>query len=145
VWWHTPLIPALRRQMQMDFWVRGQPGLQSEFQDSQGYTEKPCLEKQNKTKQKGDTKIQGNSQYSRKQCYQCWVQLCVKKGHYLSSPCPTISLSEPSHFFILESCYVAVCIPSSPYRVSKTKAGSHPLTSLGPKGRATMLSSAVPT
>jgi hypothetical protein len=31
--------------------VRGQPGLQSEFQDSQGYTEKPCLEKQ-KTKNK---------------------------------------------------------------------------------------------
>jgi hypothetical protein len=31
----------------------GQPGLQSEFQDSQAYTEKPCLEKpqkQNKTK-----------------------------------------------------------------------------------------------
>ena len=28
--------------------VQGQPGLQSEFQDSQGYTEKPCLEKQNK-------------------------------------------------------------------------------------------------
>jgi hypothetical protein len=27
------------------FLVRGQPGLQSEFQDSQGYTEKPCLEK----------------------------------------------------------------------------------------------------
>jgi hypothetical protein len=24
---------------------QGQPGLQSEFQDSQGYTEKPCLEK----------------------------------------------------------------------------------------------------
>jgi hypothetical protein len=31
VWWHTPLIPAL--------------SLQSEFQDSQGYTEKPCLKK----------------------------------------------------------------------------------------------------
>jgi hypothetical protein len=29
--------------------VQGQSGLQSEFQDSQGYTEKPCLE--NKTKQ----------------------------------------------------------------------------------------------
>jgi hypothetical protein len=28
-------------------WVRGQPGLQSEFQDSQGYTEKHCLEKSN--------------------------------------------------------------------------------------------------
>jgi hypothetical protein len=39
------LIPALGRQRQADFWVRGQPGLQSEFQDSQGYTEKPCLEK----------------------------------------------------------------------------------------------------
>jgi hypothetical protein len=25
--------------------VRGQPGLQSEFQDSQGYTDEPCLEK----------------------------------------------------------------------------------------------------
>jgi hypothetical protein len=35
-----PLIPALGRQRQADFWVRG---LQSEFQDSQGYTEKPCL------------------------------------------------------------------------------------------------------
>ena len=31
---------------------QGQPGLQSEFQDSQSYTEKPCLKtKQNKTKQ----------------------------------------------------------------------------------------------
>jgi hypothetical protein len=36
-----------------EFEVRGQPGLQSEFQDSQGYTEKPCLKtKQNKTKTK---------------------------------------------------------------------------------------------
>jgi hypothetical protein len=43
-----PLIPALGRQGQADFWVPGQPGLQSEFQDSQGYTEKPCLEKQTK-------------------------------------------------------------------------------------------------
>jgi hypothetical protein len=37
----------------MNFGVGGQPGLQSEFQDSQGYTEKPCLEKpKNKTKNK---------------------------------------------------------------------------------------------
>jgi hypothetical protein len=41
----------------VDFSVQGQPGLHSEFQYSQGYTEKPCLEKiktkpnQNKTKQ----------------------------------------------------------------------------------------------
>jgi hypothetical protein len=40
VWWRTPLIPA---QRQAYFWIRGQPSLQSEFQDSQGYTEKPCL------------------------------------------------------------------------------------------------------
>jgi hypothetical protein len=43
---------ALQRQMQADFWVRGQPGLQSEFQDSQSYTEKPYLEKPKKKKKK---------------------------------------------------------------------------------------------
>jgi hypothetical protein len=41
------------QKTQQDFQVQGQPGLQSEFQDSQGYTEKPCLKKksnkQNKT------------------------------------------------------------------------------------------------
>jgi hypothetical protein len=47
-----PLIPALGRQRQVDFLVRGQPGLQSEFQDSQGYTEKPCLKKPKKKKKK---------------------------------------------------------------------------------------------
>jgi hypothetical protein len=39
----------------VDLKVQGQPGLQSEFQDSQGYTEKPCLKKkrkEKKTKQK---------------------------------------------------------------------------------------------
>jgi hypothetical protein len=44
-WWCTPLITALGKQRQVGFWVRGQPGLQSEFQDSQGYTKKPCLGK----------------------------------------------------------------------------------------------------
>jgi hypothetical protein len=44
-----PLIPALRRKRQADFWVRGQPGLQSEFQDK-GYTEKLCLKKKKKLK-----------------------------------------------------------------------------------------------
>jgi hypothetical protein len=40
---------ALGRQRQADFWVRGQPGLQSEFQDSQGYIEKPCLGERKKS------------------------------------------------------------------------------------------------
>jgi hypothetical protein len=43
VWWRTPLIPALGRQRQANFRVRGQPGLQSECQDSQDSTEKPPL------------------------------------------------------------------------------------------------------
>jgi hypothetical protein len=41
-----PLIPALGRQRQADFW---RPAWStSEFQDSQGYTEKPSLRKTNK-------------------------------------------------------------------------------------------------
>jgi hypothetical protein len=48
-----PLIPALGRQRQADFWFWGQPGLQSEFQDSHGYTEKPWLEKKVILKAKG--------------------------------------------------------------------------------------------
>jgi hypothetical protein len=50
-WWRTPLIPALGRQRQADFWVWGQLGLLSEFQDSQGYTEKSCLENKQTNKQ----------------------------------------------------------------------------------------------
>jgi hypothetical protein len=49
-WWHVPLIEALGRQRQADFLVPCQPGPQSEFQDSQVYTEKPCLKKKNKNK-----------------------------------------------------------------------------------------------
>jgi len=45
-----PLIPGLRRQRQADFLVRGQPCLQSEFQCSQGYMEKPCIEQTKKKK-----------------------------------------------------------------------------------------------
>jgi hypothetical protein len=53
-WWCMPVIAALGRQRQVDFWVRGQPGLQSEFQDSQGYTEKPCLEKKRERERQTD-------------------------------------------------------------------------------------------
>ena len=44
--------PSTREAEAEDFWVRGQPGLQSDFQDSQGYTEKPCLGKPKKKKKK---------------------------------------------------------------------------------------------
>jgi hypothetical protein len=37
-------------------WVPDQPGLQSKFQDSQGYIEIPCFQKQNQTKNKQKTK-----------------------------------------------------------------------------------------
>jgi hypothetical protein len=47
-----PLIPALGTQRQADFCVRGQPGLQNEFQKSQGYTEKPCFKKLKNQKKK---------------------------------------------------------------------------------------------
>jgi hypothetical protein len=40
------------------FRVQGQPGLQCYFQDSQGYTEKPCLKNQTKPKQTTTTKSQ---------------------------------------------------------------------------------------
>ena len=46
-WCCTPLMPVLRRQQQAELWVHGYRGLQSEFQDSQGYTKKSCLENQN--------------------------------------------------------------------------------------------------
>jgi hypothetical protein len=48
----TCLIMPLGRQRQADLSVRGQPGLQSEFQDSQGYTEKPCLRKKERKKER---------------------------------------------------------------------------------------------
>ena len=63
MWLHTPLIPALRRHRQADLGVRGQPGLQSEFQNSQRYTEKPCVQRnKNKNKKKTETKTKTNKQ-----------------------------------------------------------------------------------
>ena len=69
-WWRrTPWIPALGRQRQEDFWVWGQPGLRSEFQDSQGYTEKPCLEKtkNKKTNKKKKNKKKEKTKQTNKQ------------------------------------------------------------------------------
>ena len=44
---HT-FSPSTQRQSQA---VGGQPGLQSKFQDSQGYTEKPCIQKSKQQQQ----------------------------------------------------------------------------------------------
>jgi hypothetical protein len=74
-WWHTPLIPALRRQRQTDFWVQSRPGLQSKFQDSQGYREKPCLKKKKKKK---------------KSTLNCWA----------ISPAPVVFVNQISFFHI---------------------------------------------
>jgi hypothetical protein len=49
---------TLEGQRQADPWVWGQPGLHSEFQDSQGYTEKPCLKNKQMNQQ---TKTQTNN------------------------------------------------------------------------------------
>jgi hypothetical protein len=69
-WWFTPLIPALRRQRQVNFWVRGQPGLQSKFQDSQGYTEKFCLRKKQNKNNKQQTNMSSGSWVQRTWCLQ---------------------------------------------------------------------------
>ncbi|KAL6084455.1 hypothetical protein STEG23_011241, partial [Scotinomys teguina] len=40
----SPSTREAEGQLDLQVGVQGQPGLQSEFQDSQGYTGKPCLE-----------------------------------------------------------------------------------------------------
>jgi hypothetical protein len=79
-----PLTPAFGRQRQTDFWVRGEPGLQSEFQDSQGYTKKPCLEKQT-TKTKNPTNKQTNKQTKKPtlELFLFWFGL--SSGHIVNS------------------------------------------------------------
>jgi hypothetical protein len=92
-WWHTPLIPALGRQRQADFWVRGQPGLQSEFQDSQGYTEKPCLEK---TENKKTT--------TKKEEFMSWLVVC-KASQGSTLVIVKITTLVPPPLFFLKSAW----------------------------------------
>jgi hypothetical protein len=77
-WWCIPLIPALKRQRQADIWVRGQPGLQSEFQDSQGYTEKPYLKK----KQNKNKKIKFDIQSNKILMQTLWFKWLRRLEHY---------------------------------------------------------------
>jgi hypothetical protein len=69
----------------VDFWVRGQPGLQSEFQDSHGYTEKSCLEK---TKQTNKQKNQ--KQKTLRQLY--YFRTC-QVAQLLGTESPALNLS----------------------------------------------------
>ena len=59
--WPMPLIPVLGRQRQEEFWVGDQLGLQSKFQDSQGYIEKPYLENKQASKQTNKQKLKKNN------------------------------------------------------------------------------------
>jgi hypothetical protein len=56
------LIPALGSLRQVDLWVCGQPGLQSEFQDSQDYKKKLYLEIETQKLKQKDKKILGDNE-----------------------------------------------------------------------------------
>jgi hypothetical protein len=57
------LIPALKRQRQVDLCeFKASSGIQSEFQDSQGYTEKPCLRTNKQTNKQTNTKPKSQQQ-----------------------------------------------------------------------------------
>jgi hypothetical protein len=55
--------PSTWEARQADFWVQGQPGLQSEFQDSQGYRE--TLSRKNKQASKQTNKPTGHNSNNR--------------------------------------------------------------------------------
>jgi hypothetical protein len=106
-YWRTPLIPALKRQRQADFWVRGQPGLQSEFQDSQGYTEKPCLEKPKKKKE--EEEVVASCSVKRK-CSHVYSLLqppgdCTSRG---LSPLSSSKVPNPQPVLPTATCQVSV-------------------------------------
>jgi hypothetical protein len=63
----------------VDFCARGQPGLQSEFQDSQGYTEKPCLRKKKKTKTKTPNKTKTNKKLGGEPSSICFLEWYLSK------------------------------------------------------------------
>jgi hypothetical protein len=125
-WCCTPLIPACGRRRQADFWVQGQPGLQSEFQDSQGYTEKPCLETHAPQK-KRERKLnfiafQGEALFG----FQCWPRLgaagsrCLGSVHSLSHHCISTSNAKnkgvsgvPSRVELVLSCLLSSVLVNS--------------------------------
>jgi hypothetical protein len=61
-WWLTPLIPALGRQRQADFVVRGQPGLQSYFQETLSQKNKKKKEEEEEGERRGKREGRGEKE-----------------------------------------------------------------------------------
>jgi hypothetical protein len=61
--------PSTREAEAGGFLSSRQPGLQSEFQDSQGYTEKPCLKKpkEEEEEEEGEGKKERNKEKKRRE------------------------------------------------------------------------------
>jgi hypothetical protein len=119
--WRTLLILALGRQRQADFWVPGQPGLQSEFQDSLDY----------KMSSRTARAIQRNPVWKknalgekkeRKSWLETWMQPCHHGHQRLSllgfSPhlCCSYGWADNLHGSLLRSGFVALPrLPSEPW------------------------------
>ena len=73
-WWRTPLIPALGRQRQADLWVRGQSGLQNEFQDSQGNPVSKTNKQTNKQTNKVSSDLHMSPNHNKDTKKQIWKQ-----------------------------------------------------------------------
>ena len=82
-WWCTPVILALGRQRQADFWVQGQPDLQSEFQASQGYTEKPCLKKKKKRKEEEKEKEEEEEKEKKEKERDATLQVSIRTSPFV--------------------------------------------------------------
>jgi hypothetical protein len=57
VWWRTPLILALGRQRQVDLWKFEVILVYIEFQERQGYIERPCPKQTDKQTSKQTTSM----------------------------------------------------------------------------------------
>jgi hypothetical protein len=69
--------------------LRSQPGLQSEFQDSQGYTEKSCLEKPNNNNNNNNN----NSSFLKKNSfnvYECIIAVFRHTRRRYQTPLPMV-------------------------------------------------------
>jgi hypothetical protein len=78
------------------FLVQGQPGLQSELQDSQGSTEKPSLENKNKNKKQKTNKQKKKSLGSLNHCAHQVCPRYLTNSNEEQEPCTQVELQPPS-------------------------------------------------